>query len=65
MGNQYVSLSFEFKKYADEETVAQTIRFEGHKGWQNIQFSLLPPNEQQVRLLAELARILEEFARVE
>lgn len=65
MSNQYVTLNFEFKRYKNEETVEQSIHFEGYKGWQNIQFYKKPPSQRQIELLAELSRILTEFGEVQ
>lgn len=66
MSSQYVKLSFTLTKYADDEdTTEQQISFEGHNGWQQMQFHKLPPTEEQIKLLAELSRILAALASSE
>ena len=64
MSNKYVELRFTFKKYTDEgEDTEQEISFEGFNGWQRMQFHKVPPTEVQLKLLAELARILNELSK--
>ena len=66
MGNQYVTLRFELKRYTEDgEDTEQQIIFEGYRGWQRMQFFEEPPSENQLKLLAELARILKRLEEEE
>lgn len=60
----FTKLNFELTKYKsdEEDDIIQRIRFDGHRGWQNIQFFNEPPSERQLKLLVELSRILSELS---
>lgn len=62
MKNTYITLNFRLTTYKNEDETEQEIRFEGIEGWQNIQWSKKPATEKQIKLLAELSRILNELA---
>ena len=62
MPNTYVTLNFHLRTYQNEEEISQEIRFEGHEGWQKIQWFKKPATKRQIELLSELSRILNELA---
>lgn len=65
--NRYANLNFSLNVYKpnNEDETCKEIRFEGHEGWQQIQFSGEKPTPRELELVTKLSECLDALAKGE